>query len=278
VAKGTGPGRQDERGRSGMDGAERAGGGRDESRPYNRQRCHQPCRGAIHRARSAPARVRETAGAADAMPGPTRRLRYAILGAALVAALAGGLAVPSDPVSAGPATPTPDAPPPADCTVAPLPFARLNATIAAATPAAGGYAAPGRGEPVPDGSPAPPATEAAVRAVVREFVACQNAGELLRAYALYTDRYLARLFARQGAWDEAAYHGLATPLPNDPGERSAILGIRDARVLPDGRVGATVVIAYPSIPMPKTFFFTFADEGVRWAIDDILGEISFSVP
>lgn len=136
----------------------------------------------------------------------------------------------------------------------------------------------GRGALVPPGDPAPAAAEAAVRGVVRAYVACQNAGELLRAYALYSDAYLGRLFARQGEWDEAAFFGLATPRPNPPDERSAIVEVAGVRLLPDGRVGATVTIAYQSIPMPKTFFFTFVEEGDRWAIDDILGEVSFSVP
>jgi hypothetical protein len=50
--------------------------------------------------------------------------------------------------------------------------------------------------------------------------------------------------------------------------------------LPDGRSGATVTISYPSVPMPKTFFFTFtrAGDSGNLLIDGILGEISFSVP
>lgn len=171
-----------------------------------------------------------------------------------------------------------DTVPAADCTSAPLAFDELNAAIDAGTYEDGATPQPGRDGVAPAGPPVAAETQVAINAVVREFVACQNAGELLRAYALYTDAYLARLFQRQGAWDEATYRGLATPTPNEPGMGSTIVEIRDARRLLDGRVGATVTIAYPSIPMPKTFFFTFVDEGDRWAIDDILGEISFSAP
>jgi hypothetical protein len=187
---------------------------------------------------------------------------------------------PSAAVAHAAATPTPDAPRAVLCTVAPLDFDELNALIerGSSTPVAGAPSArAGRGGVVPAGTPASPDVEAAVRSIVREYVACQNAGELLRAYALYSDDYLARLFIRQGAWGRAAYDGLATPMPDD-GPPTAILGIRDVRVLPDGRIGATVTISYASIPMPKTFFFTFARAGDGWAIDDILGEISFSVP
>lgn len=179
------------------------------------------------------------------------------------------------------AAPTPDAPPAELCTTAPLAFDDLNVIIeaGAATPVAGPTPSQaGRDGVVPAGTPAPPDVEDGIRAVVREYVACQNAGELLRAYALYTDDYLARLFIRQGVWARAAYDGLATPMPNDDREPTAILDIRAVRVLPDGRVGATVTITYASIPMPKTFFFTFVPDGDGWKIDDILGEISFSVP
>ena len=57
-----------------------------------------------------------------------------------------------------------------------------------------------------------------------------------------------------------------------------MLEIRDQRVLPDGRLGATVIIEYASVPMPKRFFFYFAWIDGRLLIDGILGEISFSVP
>lgn len=182
---------------------------------------------------------------------------------------------------AAPATPIPDVPPPDLCTVEPLAFDELNAIIedGDATRAAGPTPAQaGRDGVVPSGTPAASDDEDAIRSVVREYVACQNAGQLLRAYALYSDEYLARLFLRQGLWGRAAYDGLATPMPNDAADRSKLHEIRDVRILPDNRVGATVTISYASIPMPKTFFFTFVRIGDGWAIDDILGEISFSVP
>lgn len=133
---------------------------------------------------------------------------------------------------------------------------------------------------VPTGTAADPATVAAVTATTRELVACFNAGEPLRALGLYTPLARGRLYARQGAFGEDAYAALATPMPADPAERDAILAIRDVRLLPDGRAGATVTIAYAVVPEPKTFFFVYAPaaDGSRWLIDGILGELSFSVP
>jgi len=67
-------------------------------------------------------------------------------------------------------------------------------------------------------------------------------------------------------------------MPADPDERVKILDVADVRVLPDGRVAANVVLEYAGIPMPKRFLMTFVETPDGWRIDDILGEISFSVP
>jgi hypothetical protein len=187
------------------------------------------------------------------------------------------LLLPATPVVAITPVPTPDAPPPALCRAAPRSLADLNELIA--TPvAARSPAIPRPRDVVPEGSPADPATVAGVTVTVRELVACFNAGELLRAYGLYTDSYLHRLLARQDPLTQVAYDALATPMPEPPASRAAILAIRDVRLLPDGTAGATVTIRYAVVPMPKTFFFTFARTSDRWLIADILGEISFSVP
>jgi len=37
-------------------------------------------------------------------------------------------------------------------------------------------------------------------------------------------------------------------------------------------------VSYPSVPMPKRFFFYFTQVNDRLLIDGILGEISFSIP
>lgn len=175
-------------------------------------------------------------------------------------------------------TPTPDVPPATVCAVEAPSLERLNEIILAPAASASPVATRTPGV-VPEGKPAGAETIAAVTSVVRELVACYNAGELLRSYGLYTDAHLRRLFARQGGFTRAQYGGLATPQPAaDPAEWTAIIEIADVRMLADGSVGATVTMRYASIPMPKAFFFTFVWTGDRWLIDGILGEISFSVP
>jgi hypothetical protein len=143
----------------------------------------------------------------------------------------------------------------------------LESNIATPTATTGGLT-------IPEGTPADLELGAAMEATVRTWLACQNAGEQLRAWALFSDGYLVRLLSRHGGTPDAS---LATPAP--PAEDAAtLLEVRDERILPDGRSGATVTIAYPSVPMPKTFFFTFTGSADNLLIDGILGEISFSVP
>lgn len=174
---------------------------------------------------------------------------------------------------ANPATPAPY--PAAKCTAAPRSESELTALLSAtniATPAA-----TTGGETVLEGTPAAPADAIAIESIVSEWLACQNAGEPLRAWSLFTDGYLYRLLSRQGGISVGGYALLATPSPSTS-EPARLLEIREQRELPDGRLGATVTINYPSVPMPKHFFFSFTREHDRLLIDGILGEISFSVP
>jgi hypothetical protein len=160
------------------------------------------------------------------------------------------------------------------CDIAPRSREEIAALLAnpdIATPAA-----TTEGRTLPAGSPVSAATAAHIDRTVRTWLACQNAGAPLRAWALFSDGYLHRLLARQGmpALDEPP---AATPAAGTDGG-AELLEMRDVRELPDGRFGATVVIAYPAVPMPKTFFFFFTERDGRLLIDGILGEISFSVP
>ena len=133
------------------------------------------------------------------------------------------------------------------------------------------------GETLPEGEPVDAATRQVIGATVRLWLACENAGEPLRAWALFSDGYLYRLLSRQAGTTEASLAALATPIPT-AAATAMLREIRGERLLPDGRLGATVVIVYQSVPMAKSFFFFFTRENGRLLIDGILGEISFSVP
>ena len=202
------------------------------------------------------------------------RARHAVPLRPLLVVLAAFIPVISG-VGAQDATPTPDVPPPELCQAVPPTFEELKAILVA--PAASPVAGWTRGT-IPEGNPADPETIAGITSTLRELVACFNADEVLRAYGLYTAGYLKRIYSGQELLIRVAYDVLATPHAVDPDERSAILEIRDVRVFDDGSAGANVTIHYALIPVPKTFFFTFVQDGDRWLIDGALGEISFSVP
>ncbi len=170
-------------------------------------------------------------------------------------------------------TPTPDVPPPELCRATPRTFEELSAILA--TPIASPDATP---TPIPDGRLADQESIAGITSTLRELVACFNADDVLRAYGLYTDDYLRRIFSTQDPMTRSAYNALATPHPADSNERSAILVIEDVRLFDDGSAGANVTIRYALIPVPKMFFFTFVWNGDRWLVDDSLGEIDFSLP
>ena len=114
--------------------------------------------------------------------------------------------------------------------------------------------------------------------VVQMWLACQNAGEPLRAWSLFSDGYLYRLLSRQGGLSGEAYRELATPAPVAD-EAAVVLAIEGERLLPDGRFGATVTIELPVRADAKdgSSSFSLRIDG-RLLIDGILGEISFSVP
>ncbi len=87
-----------------------------------------------------------------------------------------------------------------------------------------------------EGEEADEATVQAVTQTYRELVACLNAGEFLRVYALYTDDYLRRTLADSGI-DPAQFQ--ATPAPEQR-ETTALVGVSDVRQLAGGLVTARV--------------------------------------
>jgi plastocyanin len=87
-----------------------------------------------------------------------------------------------------------------------------------------------------EGEEADEATVQAVTQTYRELVACLNAGEFLRIYALYTDDYLRRTLADSGMDLEQIQ---ATPAP-DQRETTALVAVSDVRQLAGGQVTARV--------------------------------------
>lgn len=101
---------------------------------------------------------------------------------------------------------------------------------------------------LPAGEPADAATVAAVTAAARRFVACANARDVARMYALVSDAFLRQSFGNQPATEAVAAYLAATPVARPPAERTELVAVREVRVLADGRVGALVDHRDPTDP------------------------------
>jgi len=148
---------------------------------------------------------------------------------------AAGVALPARQAGTPTAVGLPVVPAPAECTVAPVPFAELPAVQAAdraATPPAPLLPA--------GGAPATPEQSASFLATLRLQIACLNAGDIPRALALTGSAYRDRVLAQSGTPTEAQYAVLATPLPRTDGTVIAITALDGITSGPDGTLAATV--------------------------------------
>jgi plastocyanin len=124
---------------------------------------------------------------------------------------------------------------PAECQVEPRSTEELQQLVGTASE--GTEATPGAAQAGSmEGEDADEATFQAVTQTYRELVACLNAGQFLRVYALYTDDYLRRTLADSGI-DLEQFE--ATPAP-DQRETTALVGVSDVRQLAGGQVTARV--------------------------------------
>jgi len=93
---------------------------------------------------------------------------------------------------------------------------------------------------MPEGNVADDETVAVVSTVYQQLIDCLNAGDFLRAYALYTDDYLVRNLS-----EEAITRLEATPVPTDESMQTEFGGLLDVRSLDDGRLGALLTVTNP---------------------------------
>ncbi len=124
---------------------------------------------------------------------------------------------------------------PAECQVEPRTTEEIQQLVGAA--GEGTEATPGAAEAGSmQGEEADEATVQAVTQTYRELVACLNAGEFLRVYALYTDDYLRRTLTDRGIDPEQLQ---STPAP-DQQEATALVSVSDVRQVAGGQVTARV--------------------------------------
>lgn len=191
-----------------------------------------------------------------------RAVRFVIL---LVVVLA---AVPAIVASAQDATPParPEVPAPEACTVEPRTPEELEAIASGSTSS---FATPALTDVpfgAPDGEAADAETAAAFTAVIHESWACLNAGDWPRFFALLTEDEM-----RQGFGPDILALGSLPPAPFPADQQTAVYAILDIEVLPDGRVGAFVVIDGPSDPLPVEVNYQIAVETEDgWRIDDFV--------
>ena len=165
----------------------------------------------------------------------------------------------------------PVTPDPALCRVAPRPIADFTRFLGASGTPAAESATPAPSSPTtfvpPQGEPADPTTTAAVAATAVEIFACFNAGDFLRATALWTDAFLAQVFLNPPPTEQEIASIAATPVPRSPEEADQILALREVVVLPDGRVGSFLDLQFPE--GRETQYGILVREGDRYLLDDV---------
>lgn len=171
-------------------------------------------------------------------------------------------------------TPVPgsgEAPAPELCTVAPRPTPIWDGTPAVGVDippvTVAGPFTPPTGEPVDDG------VAAAVEQTITESIACQNAGDLGRMLALFSDNAVRAFFTGPRGYSaadvDATVEAGAAPRPEDQWLR--LDGIEGIRLLDDGRVGAMVYTSlgeYVYVDFVYLVRGTTPDGTERWLIDD----------
>ncbi len=190
-----------------------------------------------------------------------RTWRVAVMAAIMAAAV-----VPAAFAAAQTGTPAPGpaVPKPEECTVQPRSLPLLPPGTPGATPAPIASPAP---IVIPTGQPADAATTAAIASTVREAVACRNAGDFRRAYALFTDAMLARMFGSDVTVGPEIVAAIAEGPQRVPrGERLSIVSIGEATIDADGRASAVVETKSRDGEFRDLLFFTKGPEG--WLIDE----------
>jgi hypothetical protein len=106
---------------------------------------------------------------------------------------------------------------------------------------------------------------AAVTTTVHQVFSCFAAGDVARAYALFTDDLAIQFGPEPGTTREDAQAFVeASPMPEDPEQQTRILAVTDVMQLEDGRVGAFAVDEV------GTAYVIFEQVGDRWLVDEVI--------
>jgi hypothetical protein len=165
----------------------------------------------------------------------------------------------------GQATPEPAgiAPKPDECVVEPRKFQSPEGTPVAA--AAGVLPGPAS---IADGEPASDEQGSAVNGLVLEALACRNAGDLRRAYALMSDRLIAEMLGGEaGPAPELLYLLENRSERLGRTERLELVAIDRIELLADGRIRATVTTRNVTTIFEDLILFVPNASGDGWLID-----------
>lgn len=166
-----------------------------------------------------------------------------------------------------------DVPAPDECTVEPREFPMFPAGVGQREPATPLPlpATPAPAFAVPEGDPVTPEIEAGVLATVRESIACRNANQMLRAYALFTEPMIVSLFGGPATVDPEIRALIQQgddlgPLPRR--QRVALLQVSQIAHRPDGRIGAVVTTGTVDRIFQDYLVFAYDGASSRWLIDE----------
>ncbi len=115
---------------------------------------------------------------------------------------------------------------------------------------------------MPEGQPADSAVVAEVTTLYQRLIACLDAGDYLRAYALYSDEYLVRNLTADAITSLGA-----TPVPSQASMQSEFGGVLDARLIDDGRIAVLVATSNPESG-DLVLFAVLRRDGERLLIDE----------
>ena len=191
-----------------------------------------------------------------------------VLAAGLVAlsiVISGAVAGAS--ASAQPATIFPD---PSECDVDPRSVDAVEAIVAVATPTE--HLLVDHEDQLPQGRPADAETVTDITAVARTYVACLNAADWPRAFALLSEQAVSDFLDSEQVAGLFATAG--TPETDASGQiEVALVEVRDVRVFDDGRVDA--IVTWGRRPAPgdevrdyETNFHTFVQVDGQWLLDE----------
>lgn len=176
------------------------------------------------------------------------------------------------PVAAQNATPTPDAPDPALCTLNPLTPADLQ-RIAQSDMTPAPTSTPITGNmTLPDAEELFTSEREEVEKDIRRAIACVNTGEPLKALAAYTDAWIGSFLAAQGGLDDDLIAGLQVDRDLQPDQYLQIVSFGDGARLADGRVAIVVVGNNPADDSgPESRLFVMSEvKPNRFLIDEVV--------